>query len=118
MVMLGPFLIEGNLNGNSILRLLDRQIIPQLAEHFEIQQEQFRHLWWAQDGAPSNRLLGVRSRLIQALGNKVIALNHDVEWLPRSPDLTARHFVLWGYINNKVFLTPPKYSRAKGLNHK
>ena len=26
---------------------------------------------------------------------------------PRSPDLTACDFLLWGFVNGKVFITPP-----------
>ena len=32
---------------------------------------------------------------------------HNVEWPPRSPDLTPCDFFLWGYLKGKVFTTPP-----------
>ena len=37
--------------------------------------------------------------------NRVIGLGQDVEWPPRSPDMTPRDFVLWGYLKDKVFST-------------
>jgi len=37
-----------------------------------------------------------------------VALNHDIEWPPRSPDLTPLDFFLWGYLKQKVFSTPPQ----------
>ena len=43
--------------------------------------------------------------------NRVIALiglQHDVEWPPRSPDLTPCDFLVWGYLKDKVFSTPPQ----------
>ena len=67
----------------------------------------FRRLWWAQDGAPAHRLIRVRNRLEELFGNRVIALNHRVEWPPRSPDLTPCDFFLWGYLKSKVYTTPP-----------
>ena len=69
----------------------------------------FRGLWWAQDGAPAHRLIEVRVRLNKVFGNnQVIGLGHDVEWPPRSPDLTPCDFFLWGYLNDKVFSTSPQ----------
>ena len=69
----------------------------------------FRGLWWAQNGAPALRVIEVRDRLNEVFGeNRVIALQHNVEWPPRSPDLTPCDFFLWGYLKNKVFTTPPE----------
>ena len=31
----------------------------------------------------------------------------DVPWPPRSPDLTAPDFFLWGYLRSKVYSTGP-----------
>jgi hypothetical protein len=38
--------------------------------------------------------------------HRIIGLGHDVEWPPRSPDLTPCDFFLWGYLKDKVFSTP------------
>jgi hypothetical protein len=51
----------------------------------------FRGLWWAQDGTPAHHLIAVCDRLDDVFGhNRVIGLGHNVEWTPRSPDLTPR----------------------------
>ena len=68
---------------------------------------QFRRLWWIQDGAPPHRRRIVTERLQQLFGERVVALNHQIEWPPRSPDLTPLDFFLWGYLKSKVYLTPP-----------
>ena len=71
--------------------------------------ERFRGLWWAQDGAPAHRLIAVRDHLNDVFGNnRIIGLGHDVEWPPRSLDITPCDFFLWGYIKDKVFSTPPR----------
>ena len=81
--------------------MLNEFAFPQLAIHFKNQfwEGLSRGLWWAQDGAPAHRLIEVRDRLNKVFGeNRVIALQHNVEWPPRSPDLTPCDFLLWGYL--------------------
>lgn len=50
----------------------------------------------------------MREWLAEFFGRRVIALYHDIEWPPRSPDLTPCDFFLWGYIKSKVYVTPPQ----------
>jgi len=38
----------------------------------------------------------------------VISRFGDVDWLPRSPDLTAPDFFLWSYLKDKVYVNQPK----------
>ena len=100
--------VINNMNGNGYLQILNEHVIPELMENFPMQQRGvFRRLWQAQDGAPAHRLVAVRNRLAEVFGHRVIALYHDVEWPPRSPDLTCCDFFLWGYLKSKVFITPP-----------
>ena len=90
--------------------MINNEIIPQLRQHYRVQARgAFRHLWWLQDGAPAYRLVAVQEHLRQLFGNRVIALGHNVEWPPRSPDLTPCNFFLWGYLKGKVFATLPNY---------
>ena len=99
------------MNGLAYLRMLNEFAFPQLAIHFNNQfwEGLFRGLWWAQDGAPAHRLIEFRDRLNEVFGeNRVIALQHNVEWPPCSPDLTPCDFFLWGYLKNKMFTTPPE----------
>ena len=110
-VILGPYFFDGNVNGLAYLRMLNEFAFPQLAIHFNNQfwEGLFRGPWWVQDGAPAHRPIEVRDRLNEVFGeNRVIALQHNVEWPPRSPDLTPCDFFLWGYLKHKVFTTPPE----------
>ena len=109
-VILGPYFFEGNVDGVAYLQMLHEYVLQLLAVHFRDHFENglFRDLWWAQDGAPAHRLLEVRDRLNGVFGNeRVIGLGHNVEWPPRSPDLTPCDFFLWGYLKGKVFSSPP-----------
>ena len=107
--LIRPFLIEGNLNGIGYYNLLIERVFPSLMEHFgdQFDNDHFRRLWWAQDGAPPHTLVMVRNLLVEMFQDSVIALHHYPEWLARSPDLTPCDFFLWGYMKNKVFSTPP-----------
>ena len=110
-MIFGPYFFEQNVNGIAYLRMFNEFVFPQLAERFNNQhwEGMFRGLWWAQDGAPAHRLIAVRDRLNAVFGNnRVIGLGHNVEWPPRSPDLTPCDFFLWGYIKDKVFSSPPR----------
>ena len=51
-----------------------------------------------EDGAPAHRSVAVRDRLREVFGNRIIALNHNNEWPPRSPDLTPCDFFLLGHL--------------------
>jgi len=65
-------------------------------------------VWWFQDGVPCHRRIIVRNRLRELFGNQIVSLNEDIEWPPRSPDLTPCDFFLWGYLKERVFRTPPE----------
>ena len=107
--LIGPFFFQRNVNGNMYLQMINDGVVPQLEEHFERQvRGVYRWLWWAQDGAPAHRLIAVWDRLRELFGERVIAVNHDVEWPPRSPDLTPCDYSLWGHSKNKVFVTPTR----------
>jgi hypothetical protein len=106
--IIGPFFFERNVTGQIYLQMINNDVVPQLQQHFQRQIEGvFRNLWWVQDGAPAHRLIAVRDRLRELFGHRVIALYHNVEWPPRSPDLTPCDFFLWGYLKNKVYTSPP-----------
>ena len=92
-VILGPYFFDGNVNGMAYLQLLNKFAFPQLIVHFGNQhwEDMFRGLCWAQDGAPAHRLIEVRE---MTGNNRVIGLGDDIEWPPRSPDLTPCDFFL------------------------
>jgi hypothetical protein len=39
---------------------------------------------------------------------RVISRFGDINWPPRSPDLTAPDFFLWGYLKPQVYATKPR----------
>ena len=85
-----------NINGDDdYLRLINEEVVPALQRFPRYRgrrNDQFRRLWWLQDGASCHRRRPVTDRLTGLFGNRVIALNLAVEWPPRSPDLTPLDF--------------------------
>ena len=107
--LLGPFFFEGNVNGRKYLEMFNNEILPCLLRIYHLNVEaDIQNIWWFQDGAPPHRLREVTQRLRDVFRHNFVALNQDIEWPARSPDLTPLDFFLWGYLKNKVYVTPPR----------
>jgi hypothetical protein len=63
-------------------------------------------LIFQQDGAPAHYDVRVRDFLDNMC--TWIGRRGDIEWPPRSPDLTVPDFFLWGYLKDKIFSRSPK----------
>ena len=98
-----------DLNGIKYHEILIENAFPELMDHFREQFEDnhFRYLNWAQDGAPPPRSHLIRDLLSEMFQDRVIAREHPTEWPPRSPDLTPCDFFLWGFVKGNVFTTAP-----------
>ena len=83
--------------------------IEQNLPRFRLQRSsQFQRAWRAQDGALPHRRRVVTEHFAELFGDRVIALNHQVEWPPQSPNLTPfDFFFLWGHMKSNVFTSPP-----------
>uniref|UniRef100_A0A1B6G3J3 Tc1-like transposase DDE domain-containing protein n=1 Tax=Cuerna arida TaxID=1464854 RepID=A0A1B6G3J3_9HEMI len=100
--IVGPFFINGNLNGDSYLAMLQNEIIPDykllLVDNFIefISNKMARH-----------------HTLLSLLENTWIQYSltgglEAVEWPARSHDLSLLDFFLWGYLKDKVYRTKPQ----------
>jgi len=69
-------------------------------------------LWFQQDGATPHTVVISIAALRRLFPQRVISLFGDVPWPPRSPDLTAPDFFLWGYLKSKVYITRPRALHA------
>ncbi|KAJ4439785.1 hypothetical protein ANN_07913 [Periplaneta americana] len=87
----GPFFfIEATVTGHSYLDVLEQ---------------------WLQDGAPPHFHNAVRAYLNTEMSDRWIGCagvrdRCFMTWPPRSPDMTACDFFLWGYLNDRVFVSP------------
>ena len=69
----------------------------------DIQQE-----WFQQDCATPYTAAASRLWLQQRFPGRVISLKEEVQWAPRSPDLSPIDFFLWGYLKDQVYKDKPR----------
>lgn len=101
---IGPFFIEGNLDGPKYEAMLREQIIPAIQA---LSNDEMDEVYFQQDGAPPHYSRRVRQYLNQVFQDRWIGRRGSIEWPARSPDLTPLDFFLWGYLKSKVYQTKP-----------
>ena len=62
-------------------------------------------LWFQQDGVTPHTAVISIAAIRSLFPQWVISRFGDVPWPPRSPDLTAPDFFLWGYLKSTVYST-------------
>lgn len=113
--IIGPFVINGNLNGMLYNDMLNNQIIPALNNLVEtaITPEgapifNREMIYFQQDGAPPHFALDVRNTLDAEFPDHWIGRRGSVEWPARSPDLNPLDFFLWGHLKSVIYTTQPR----------
>jgi transposase len=96
--IIGPFFIDGNLNGAKYLQLLQNNIIPAV---LQLQNVDINRVWYQHDGCPAHN--AAREYLNTIFPNRVISRDGTIKWPPRSPDLTPLDFFIWGYIKETIY---------------
>ena len=92
--LIGPYIFEGPVTGESYLQMLDQYLWPQISR---------RRFYFQQDGAPAHYAQNVRQWLDDKLPNRWIGRRGPIEWPARSPDLTPCDFFLWGRLKDIVY---------------
>lgn len=102
--IIGPFIIDGNLDGVSYHHMLINRIMPAIQN---VEGLNFNSIWFQQDGAPPHYAFQVRNLLNQTLPRRWIGRRGPIEWPARSPDLSPLDYFFWGYLKNNVYKTRP-----------
>lgn len=100
---IGPFFLQGRLDGQSYLNFLQEQL-PLLLEDVPIAIR--NQMWYMHDGAPAHFSAIVRNYLQIVYPNRWIGRGGPQEWPPRSPDLNSLDFFLWGHLKSLVYTSP------------
>ena len=105
--IIGPYFFEdGNepvaVNASRYCQMIEQFFIPALRQ----QRIPVRKIWFQQDGATAHTSTRTINLLKDHFQSRIISKNGPVNWPPRSPDLTASDFFLWGYIKSKVYSQP------------
>lgn len=82
--VVGPYFIDGTLNGQKYLQFLQTHLTEFLDNLPMIQNV---NCWYQNDGAPAHNTLPVQEFLNNNFGAQWIGRNGPVAWPPRSPDL-------------------------------
>ncbi len=101
--IIGPFFFHDNVNGDSYLKMLKRDIVPAIASEMDLEEVIYMH-----DGAPAHYARSVRHFLDKTFPDSWIGRRGWIDWPPRSPDLTPTDFFLWGVLKERVYATKPQ----------
>jgi len=98
--LIGPFVFDSNLKGNTYEVFL-RNVLPGLLEDIPLMirsQMYFQHV-----GAPPHYTGHVMDYLNEFFPNRWLGRGGPVAWPPRSPDLTPLDYYLWGHMKTLVY---------------
>lgn len=106
--IIGPLFIDGNLNGDKYLDMLQNDVTPLIIQAVRDDPNLLdNEIVFQQDGAPAHYAVQVREFLNHRFRDHWIGRRGPTEWPARSPDLTPLDFFLWGHLKNKVYATQP-----------
>ena len=111
--LIGPFVLENNLSGDTYEVFL-RTELPGLLEDIPLMVRM--QMFFQHDGAPPHYSRLVREYLNASFPNRWIGRGGPIEWPPRSPDLTPLDYYIWGHMKTLVYET--KVDSREELRHR
>ena len=102
-LVLGPHFVQGRLDTREYMRIVRYHVIQRDFVRLGIDKA---ISWWIQDGATPHTSNASLRYLRGQFPRKVVNNRGDVEWPPRSPDLTVCDFFLWGYMKQQIWEQP------------
>lgn len=106
--IIGPYFFEDEnnrsvtVNSERYINMLQTFLIPEL-----IRRGLNGAILFQQDGATAHTARNTMRILRDFFDGRIISRFGNLNWPPRSPDLTAPDFFLWGYLKQKVFASRP-----------
>ena len=105
--IIGPYFFE-NEAGNSVT--VTRERYRAMITNFlwpELNGMDVEDVWFQQGGATCHSANATMALLNEKFPGRIISRNSEVNWSPRSCDLTPLDFFLWGYLKSKVYANKP-----------
>lgn len=102
--IIGPYFIDGTLNGQKYADFLTNEL-PLLLEDVSLQDR--LNMWFQHDGCPAHNANIARRLLDREYPGRWIGRGGPVQWPARSPDLTPLDFFVWGHLKQVVYVTIP-----------
>ena len=106
--VIGPFFFQ-NENGHAVT--VNQERYRDMMTNFVmpiIRRKRMRQFWFQQDGAPPHTSRITIDFLKKLFPGRLMSKSGDLDWPPRSPDLTPPDFFLWGYLKSKVYVNKPR----------
>lgn len=105
--IIGPFFFENE--GGAAVTVNGERYRAMLTDYFfgEIEDEDLGDIWFQQDGATCHTANATIEILREIFENRIISKNADVNWPPRSCDLTPLDYYLWGAVKDKCYANEP-----------
>lgn len=106
--VIGPYFFE-NAAGNAVTVNGEsyREMITNFLWH-ELDGIDLENVWFQQDGATCHTANDTMVLLRDKFPGRIISRNGDVNWPPRSCDLTPPDFFLWSYLKDRVYANDPQ----------
>lgn len=107
--IIGPYFFEDSRGAATTINQAGYQTMlrdflgPELKNH----RGYNRNTWFQQDGATPHTTKQSLAACNDLFPQQVISLRGNIEWPPRSPDLSPLDFFLWGYLKDKVYINNP-----------
>lgn len=98
--IIGPFFIDGSLDSQKYLSLLQDNILPAVRALPNLDLES---VWYQQDGCPAHNAIIVRQFLEETFQERLMSGFGTIKWPPRSPDLSPNDFFLWGFLKTQIY---------------
>ena len=105
--IIGPYFFE-NEAGNSVT-VTGKRYCAMITNLLwpELNGMDVENVWFQQDGATCHSANATMALLIKKFPGRIISRNSEVNWPPRSCNLTPLDFFLWGYLKSKVYANKP-----------
>ena len=101
--IIGPFVFNNTVNSQRYREMLNDFFFPRL----RALRIPLATTWFQQDGATAHCSNETLQLLQTKFGDRIISRRTQQPWPPRSPDLSACDFFLWGYLKSKVYVNAP-----------
>lgn len=102
--IVGPQIFDGTVNAAYFAEFLDTTL-PGLLEDLPLETRQT--MWMQLDGCPVHSSRIVKEKLSAMFPGRCIGRGMDIEWPPRSPDLTPLDYYLWGRVKDLAYKDKP-----------
>lgn len=99
--LFGPYFFPETVSGTFYRDILSEFFWPDMVE--QLGNRRARFAWFMQDGAPAHTAKESRQLVQTMFSNRCVGRYFNIEWPPRSPDLSPLDFFLWGFVKNRVY---------------